>query len=44
MTNKKQTEKEENKFPIEDLEEYFLGLNPRKHKDFKFYGGKNKVK
>ena len=24
----------------EKTEEYFLGKNPRKHKDYKFYGGK----
>jgi len=24
----------------EETEEYFLGKDPRKHKDYKFYGGK----
>jgi len=24
----------------EEAEEYFLGKDPRKHKDYKFYGGK----
>lgn len=27
---------------IEDFGEFFLGQDPRKHKDFEFFGGKKK--
>ena len=28
----------------QSMDEYFLGANPRKHKDYEFYGGKKKKK
>ena len=38
----KHDEEKEPSFEDENTEEYFLGPDPRKHKDFEFYGGKKK--
>ena len=41
-TDKEKAERFENGLvsESEDLEEYFLGKDPRKHKDFEHFGGK----